>query len=334
VRIAVSAGPGGEDFVREAERLGAHSVWTAEAWGYDALTPLAYFAASTSKIKLGSGIVQVGSRTPAMIAMSALTMQKLSNGRFILGLGTSGPQVIEGWHGVSFEKPIQRTSETIEIVRRITSGERSAYEGEIYTLPLPGGAGKAIRSSAPPAEVPIYVAALGPRNLRMTGELADGWVGTSFVPESADVFLDELRAGAESAGRRLEDLDLQVPASVEFTDDVEDAARRHARGYAFTFGAMGSKEQNFYKNAFSRQGWAEDAEAVQRLWLEGKRDEAAERVPMEIGLKTNLIGTDEMIRDRLRVYSDSGITTIRAGLPGRTLEERLLTLGRLMDVAG
>jgi F420-dependent oxidoreductase-like protein len=331
VQIAVSAGPGGEDFVQEAERLGVHSVWTAEAWGYDALTPLAYFAAVTSKIKLGSGIVQVGSRTPAMIAMSALTMQTLSGGRFILGLGTSGPQVIEGWHGIPFRKPIQRTRETIEIVRKIASGERSSYDGEIYRLPLPDGVGKAIRSSAPAAEVPIYVAALGPRNLRMTGELADGWIGTSFVPESADVFLDELRAGAASAGRSLANLDLQVPASVEFTDDVEEAARRHARGYAFTFGAMGSKEQNFYKNAFSRQGWEDDAEAVQRLWLEGKRDEAADRVPIEIGLKTNLIGTDEMIRERLRVYRDAGITTIRTGLTGRALEDRLFTLGRLMN---
>lgn len=334
MQIAVSVGPGGDDavaFVQEAERLGVHSVWTAEAWGYDALTPLAYFAAKTSTIKLGSGIVQVGSRTPAMIAMSALTMQALSNGRFILGLGSSGPQVMEGWHGVRFDKPVTRTRETIEIVRKITTGERSSYDGEIYTLPLPDGAGKAIRSSAPPAHVPIYVASLGPRNLRMTGELCDGWVGTSFVPESADVFLDEVRKGAEGAGRSLQDLDIQVPASVEFTDDVDEAAKRHARGYAFTFGAMGSKEQNFYKNAFSRQGWADDAEAVQQLWLEGKRDEAAERVPTEIGLKTNLLGTDEMVADRLRVYANAGVTTIRAGLSGRTVEDRLLTLAKLMD---
>jgi F420-dependent oxidoreductase-like protein len=337
LQIAVSAGPGPDaaDFVVEAERLGAHSVWTAEAWGYDALTPLAYFAARTSKIKLGSGIVQVGARTPAMVAMSAMTMQALSRGRFILGLGTSGPQVIEGWHGIPFTKPLQRTRETIEIVRKITRGERSDYDGEIYTLPLPDGAGRAIRSSAPPADVPIYIASLGPRNLRMTGELADGWVGTSFVPETAEVFLEQIRAGADKAGRTLADLDLQVPAGVEFTDDVDEAAKRHARGYGFTFGAMGSKDQNFYKNAFSRQGFAEIAERVQALWLEGKREEAADLVPPELAMKTNLLGTPEMIVDRLRVYRDAGVTTIRAGLRGQTMDERLLTLGKLMDaVAG
>lgn len=333
LRIAVSAGPGKDSvaFVQEAERLGVHSVWTAEAWGFDALTPLAYLAAVTSKIRLGSGIVQVGSRTPAMIAMSALTMQALSGGRFILGLGSSGPQVVEGWHGVPFRAPVKRTKETIEIVRKLTSGERSEYAGEMYTLPLPGGRGRAIRAAAPPAEVPIYVAALGPAMLRMTGEVADGWVGTSFIPETAGVFLDQIGAGADKVGRSLADLDLQVPAGVEFTDDVDEAAKRHARGYGFTFGAMGSRTQNFYKNAFSRQGYAEIADEVQRLWLDGKREEAADLVPAEIGLKTNLLGTKEMIEARLRVYRDAGITTIRAGLHGSTLEGRLVTLGRLMD---
>jgi F420-dependent oxidoreductase-like protein len=334
MRISVSVGPGPDmiPFVQEAERLGVHSVWTAEAWGFDALTPLAYLAAVTSEIKLGSGIVQIGARTPAMVAMSSMTMQALSNGRFILGLGTSGPQVIEGWHGIPFRRPLRRTRETIEIVRQITRGERSGYDGQIYRLPLPDGAGRSIRSSAPPAEVPIYIASLGPANLRMTGELADGWVGTSFIPETADVFLEPMREGAESAGRVLADIDLQVPAGVEFTDDPDEAAKRHARGYAFTFGAMGSKDQNFYKNAFSRQGYADVAEEIQALWLDGKRDEAADRVPAELGLKTNLLGTPEMIADRLRVYRDAGITTIRAGLRGSTLDERLLTLGRLMDV--
>ncbi len=333
LRVAVSAGPGPEnlDFVQEAERLGAHSVWTAEAWGYDALTPLAYFAAKTSTILLGSGIVQVGARTPAMTAMSAMSMQALSNGRFILGLGTSGPQVIEGWHGIPFRAPVQRTKETIEIVRKITRGERSEYDGSVYTLPLPGGAGRAIRSAAPPVEVPIYVAALGLRNLQMTGALADGWVGTSFMPETADVFLEHLRTGAENAGRSMDDLDVQVAAGVEFTDDVDEAAKRHARGYAFTFGAMGSRDQNFYKNAFSRQGYEDVAGEVQRLWLDGKRDEAADAVPPEIGLKTNLLGTPDMVKQRLGVYRDAGVTTIRAGLRGSSLDERLLTLAQLMD---
>ncbi len=334
MRVSVSVGPGPDlvPFVQEAERLGVHSVWTAEAWGFDAVTPLAYVAAVTNEVKLGTGIVQVGSRTPANVAMTALTMQALSGGRFILGLGTSGPQVMEGFHGVPFTNVLRRTRELIDIVRKITRGERSEYAGEVYTLPLPDGAGKAIRASAPHAEVPIYIASLGPANLRLTGELADGWVGTSFVPETADVFLAPMREGAEAAGRSLGDIDLQVPAGVEFTDDVEEAAQRHARGYAFTFGAMGSKDQNFYKNAFSRQGYAEIAEEIQTLWLAGKRDEAADRVPMDLGLKTNLLGPPEMVADRLRVYRDAGITTIRAGLRGRTLDERLITLAKLMDV--
>jgi F420-dependent oxidoreductase-like protein len=333
IALGATASEEGVAFVQEAERLGADSVWTAEAWGYDAMTPLAFLAARTKTIRLGTGIVQVGARTPAMTATSAMTLQALSGGRFILGLGTSGPQVMEGWHGVSFEAPITRTRETIEIVRKVARGEHLSYDGKIYTLPLPGGAGKAIRVAAPPTEIPIYVASLGPANLRMTGELADGWIGTSFIPETAGVFLDELRAGAEGAGRTLDELELIVPASVEFTDDVDEAAKRHARGYGFTFGAMGSREKNFYKEAFARQGFAEDAEAVQQLWLDGKRDEARDRVPVELGLKTNLLGTPEMIKDRLRVYRDAGITTIRAGLAGDDLVARLETLGRLMDIA-
>jgi F420-dependent oxidoreductase-like protein len=336
LRIAVGASAyseDGVDFVREAERLGAHSAWSAEAWGYDGLTPLAYLAAKTSKIMLGSGIVQVGARTPGNLAMASLSLQALSGGRFLLGLGTSGPQVMEGLHGVRFEKVLQRTRETIEIVKRLASGERSGYDGELYTLPLPDGPGRSIRLSAEPRPVPIYIASLGPRNLHLTGELADGWLGTSFMPDTADIFFDHIRAGAEAADRTLDGFDFNVSAGVTFTDDVEEAAKRHARGYAFTFGAMGSAKQNFYKDAFERQGYIEDARAVQKLWLEGKREEAAERVPVEIALKTNLIGTPDMIRDRLRVYRDAGVTTIRAGLAGKTLDDRLQALARLTELA-
>src|SRR5207247_2544012 len=173
----------------EAERLGAESAWSAEAWGHDAITPLAYLAARTSRIRLGTGIMQIGARTPAMIAMTAMTMAALSNDRFILGLGVSGPQVMEGWHGVRFAHPLQRTRETIEIVRMITLGERLTYAGEIYQLPLPGGEGKSLVSSAQPRpNLPIYLATLGPKNLELTGELANGWLGTSFIPEHARMF--------------------------------------------------------------------------------------------------------------------------------------------------
>ena len=321
-------------FAVEAERLGLHSLWAPEAWGHDALTPLAFLAARTTSVRLGTGIAQIGARTPAMLAMSAMSLQALSGGRFILGLGTSGPQVMEGWHGVPFASPVQRTRETIEIVRTVARGERLEHGGRIYRLPLPDGAGRAIRSSAPPVDIPIYVASLGPANLRMTGELADGWIGTAFVPETAEVFLGELRAGAEGAGRSLAALDLTVPVSVEFTDDVDEAAKRHARGYGFTFGAMGSRDKNFYKDAFDRQGFGDEVAEVQRLWLEGRRQEAADRVPVEIGHKTNLLGPPAMVKDRLRIYRDAGVTTLRAAPAGKDLGARLDTLAGLIELVG
>jgi F420-dependent oxidoreductase-like protein len=327
-----SLGADGVEFVRQAERLGADSVWAPEFWAADALTPLAYLAGQTSTIRLATGIVQLGARTPAMLAMSAMSMQALSGGRFVLGIGASGPQVMEGWHGVRFDRPVQRTRETIEIVRQVSAGQRLAYEGQIYTLPLPGGEGRAIRSLMPAVHVPIYVASLGPANLRLTGELADGWIGNSFFPESAEVFFEPMRAGAASAGRAFTDLDLTVSAAVEFTDDVEAAGRRHAEGYAFTFGAMGSATTNFYNDAFARQGFGDDVREVQRLWLSGDQHAARRRVPIEIGLGTNLIGTDDMVRARLRLYRDVGIGVIRAGLSGESVDARLSDLGRLLDL--
>jgi F420-dependent oxidoreductase-like protein len=267
-----------------------------------------------------------------MLAMSAMSMQTLSKGRFVLGLGTSGPQVMEGWHGVAFTKPVQRTRETIEIIRAVARGERLQHDGDVYTLPLPGGEGRSIRSVAPPVDIPIYVASLGPANLALTGAVADGWIGNSLLPESADVFFEPIRAGAEAAGRSISDLDLTVSVGVEFTDDVEEAARRHARGYAFTFGAMGSATQNFYNNAFARQGFGDDVAEVQRLWREGDREAAAQRVPLEIGLKTNLLGTPKQVAERLALYRDVGITTLRAAFADRGLDAQLDSLGLLLDL--
>jgi F420-dependent oxidoreductase-like protein len=338
LRLGIGAMPyddDGVEFVRQAERLGVDSVWAAEFWAGDAFTPLAYLAASTSSIKLGTAIVQLGARTPAMLAMTAQSLQLLSGGRFLLGIGTSGPQVMEGWHGLAFERPVRRTRETIEIVRAIAAGERLNHQGDVYQLPLPGGQGRPIRSLLPPARIPIYVAALGPANLRLTGELADGWIGTAFLPETAEVFLDPIREGAATAGRTLADLDLTVAVAVEFTDDVEGAARRHAGGYAFTIGAMGSPATNFYNNAFERQGFGDDVREVQRLWLAGDKDAARARVPTEIGLRTNLIGTDSLILERLRLYRQVGVTTLRANLNtdnSSSLDQRLNELGRLVDL--
>ena len=257
-------------------------------------------------------------------------MQALSGGRFVLGVGASGPQVMEGWHGVRFDRPVRRTRETIEILRAVSSGDRLAYDGEVYTLPLPGGEGRSIRSLLPPTHLPIYVASLGPANLRLTGELADGWIGTSFLPESAEVFLDPMRAGAAAAGRDLGDVELCVSVGLEFTDDVEEAGRRHAEGYAFTLGAMGSATHNFYNDAFARQGYGDDVAEVQRLWLAGDREGARKRVPIEIGLRTNLVGPPDVVRERLRLYRDVGVSTLRVGLAESA--DPLEQLAQLLDL--
>lgn len=320
-------------YVTEAERMGVDFVWSAEAWGHDAVTPLGYFAAKTSRIKLGAGIMQVVARTPANTAMTAMTLASMSGGRFVMGLGASGPQVVEGWHGVPFRKPIRRMREVIEIVRKVSNGERLQYEGEIYHLPLPGGEGKAIKSGAPPQPgIPVYLATLSPKSLEMTGELADGWVGTSFMPEHADVFFEHIRKGAAAAGRTIADIDLQAGGSVCISDDVEQLIARHRPGMAFTLGAMGSRQHNFYNAAFRRAGYEEEALAVQRRWIEGDRPGATSLVPEEMVLQANLLGTAEMVRDRVRKYRDAGVTTLRLAPDGRTLEERLDMLGQALDI--
>jgi F420-dependent oxidoreductase-like protein len=331
--VATPAMPGMVDYAVQAERLGASTVWIPEYWAHDALTPLGTLAHATSTIRLGTAIVQLGTRTPAMLAMSAMTLQQLSGDRFLLGIGTSGPQVMEGWHGVPFTKPIARTRETIEIVRMITSGERLEYTGQVYEVPLPGGEGRPLRCAAPPVAVPIYVAALGPANLLLTGALADGWIGNSFLCESAGVFLDEIAGGAQAAGRTLADVDITVAVSCEITDDVETAGRRHAEGYAFTIGAMGSGSANFYNRAFTRQGFGDAVDEVQRLWLAGDRDAARRAVPTEIGIRTNLIGPADEIRRRLREYRACGVNELRVNPMGETLDAQLDGLGQLLDLA-
>ncbi len=324
--------PASLEFVRDAERLGVDSVWVAEAWMYDCLTPLAYLASITESLRLGSGVVQLGARSPAMLAMSALALQEMSDGRFILGIGTSGPQVMEGWHGVRFDKPVTRTRETIEIIRKATSGERLNYDGLVHQLPLPGGQGRAIRSPVAGVEIPIYNAALGPANLRLTGELCDGWVGTAFMAETADIYLDPIREAAGAAGRSLNDIEITVAAGLEFADDIEEAGRRHAAGYAFTIGAMGSSATNFYNQSYIRQGFGDAIAEVQRLWQSGDREAAGAAVPIEIGLHTNLIGDDAYVTSRLRAYCDAGVDTLRVGINGDGLSDKLDNLARLMDL--
>ena len=319
-------------YVVEAEKLGVDFVWSHESWGLDAATPLAFMAARTSRIRLGSGIMQAGTRTPALLAMTTMSLASMSGDRFVLGLGVSGPQVVEGWHGIRFDRPVTRMRETVDIVRRALRGERVTYHGRVYEVPLPGGEGKSLRSSAAPRQVPIYLATLSPRSLEMTGEIADGWLGTSFMPEHARVFFDHIEAGARRAGRSPGTLDLQAGGHLAFGDDVERLIAARKPGLAFTLGAMGSRQHNFYNDAFQRAGYTEAAVEVQRLWLDGKRDEAAARVPDALALKVNLLGTDAMIRNRLDVYRTAGITTLRVDPAGATVRERLDTLARLLDL--
>jgi F420-dependent oxidoreductase-like protein len=325
--------PDAVEFAQAAEQIGVDSLWAPEIWGYDALTGLSYLAARTSTIGLGTFVVQLGSRTPAMLASSALSVQQLSGGRFTLGIGVSGPAVMEGWHGVRFGRPVQRTRESIDIVRMIARGERLRYQGSEYTLPLPDSRGAALVPALLPAELPIYVAAMGPANLRLTGELADGWLGNAFIPELADVFLGPLADGAARAGRGIDALDLVAPVALEITDDpdrTDELIREHAAGYAFTIGAMGAGRENFYNRAFARLGFADRIEEVARLWRSGDKDAARAAVPLELGGLTNIIGSPDRVAERVRAYREVGVGTLLAKASG-TVEQRIGKLKVLVD---
>lgn len=341
MRVAIGAGGPASpeqwkrsvEFVQEAEKVGVAACWSAEAWGTDAVTPLAYLAGKTDRILLGSGIMQIWSRTPAMTAMTALSMATISDGRFLLGLGTSGPQVVEGLHGQPFAHPIPRMRETIDVIRLAFAGEKIDYSGRHIVLPRVGGQGKALKiSQAPNTSIPIYLASLSPMSLELTGEVADGWLGTSFVPSGGSVQIDRIAAGAGRAGRSLADVDISAGGEVAFTDDLAGALADRKKAMAFSLGGMGSRTTNFYNDAFSRQGYADVAEESRRLWYEGRRDDAANIVPDEMILETNMIGTPDMVRERMRAFRDAGITTLRVGAAGSSMSERLDTLGRAMDL--
>jgi len=321
------------DYTVAADTMGVDYVWSAEAWGMDAVVPLAYLAAKTQHIKLGTGIMQISSRVPPMIAMTAQSLRTVSNNRFVLGLGVSGPQVVEGLHGASFAKPLSRLRECVDIIKLGLASERIAYEGKHYVLPRPGGEGKPIRLSQPPqADLPIYLATLGPKAMEMTGELANGWLGTSFMPEQADIFLEPLLRGLAKSGRTLADIDVQVGGSLEIDDDVERLIEARRPAMAFTLGGMGSAKTNFYNDAFKRAGYAEAAEAVQALWVSGDKAAAIRAVPDEMVLKTNLIGTREMIVERIKAYAAAGVTTLRISTSGRNWRERTETLAEATDL--
>jgi len=321
------------DYTVAADTMGVDYVWSAEAWGMDAVVPLAYLAAKTQHIKLGTGIMQISSRVPPMIAMTAQSLRTVSNNRFVLGLGVSGPQVVEGLHGASFAKPLSRLRECVDIIKLGLASERIAYEGKHYVLPRPGGEGKPIRLSQPPqADLPIYLATLGPKAMEMTGELANGWLGTSFMPEQADIFLEPLLRGLAKSGRTLANIDVQVGGSLEIDDDVERLIEARRPAMAFTLGGMGSAKTNFYNDAFKRAGYAEAAEAVQALWVSGDKAAAIRAVPDEMVLKTNLIGTREMIVERIKAYAAAGVTTLRISTSGQNWRERTETLAEATDL--
>ncbi|MEV7435767.1 LLM class flavin-dependent oxidoreductase [Streptomyces griseoviridis] len=325
------------EFVTEAERLGLDVCWVAEAWGSDAPSALGYYAARTDRMLLGSGIMQLATRTPVAVAQTAITLSNLSGGRFLLGLGASGPQVIEGLHGVPFARPLARMRETVEIVRQVVAGGKLAYTGQEFTIPLPGGEAVPMRLSLRAEHpLPIHLAALSPAMLRLTGEIADGWLGTSFVPEgAADAYFAPLDEGLARAGRTRADLDVCQGAEVAFAPD-EDALAAMVAGrkkeLAFSLGGMGSASTNFYHRAYSRQGWAEVAAEVRTRWQAGDRDGAAGLVTDDMVLATTLIGTEPMVRARLGVWRDAGVDTVRLYPAGRTLGERLATLGRAIEL--
>ncbi len=298
--------------VKEAEAVGYDSVWAAEAYGSDTATVLAWLAAQTSRIKIGSAIFQMPARTPAMTAMTAATLDQLSGGRMIVGIGSSGPQVAEGWHGQRFAHQLARTREYVDILRMALARERVEYEGETYVLPLPDGPGKALKLMIDTVQerIPIYVAAIGPKNTRLTGEIADGWIPTFFSPEHVGEFRELLSEGAEKAGRTLDGFDMAPMVNVAIDDDVDRARDVMRPMLALYVGGMGSREKNFYNALVRRYGFEDAAGDVQDLYLDGKRDEAAAALPAELIDMTSICGPADRVKERLAVYRDAGVGTL------------------------
>jgi F420-dependent oxidoreductase-like protein len=323
--------------VREAEAVGFDSVWAAEAYGSDAATVLAWLAANTETIKIGSAIFQMPGRSPAMTAMTAATLDNLSNGRVILGIGTSGPQVAEGWHGQRFAKQLARTREYVAILRKALARERLEFHGESYELPLPDGPGKALKLMIPPVQerIPIYIAAIGPKNTQLTGEIADGWMPTFFSPEHVGEFRKLLEEGAARAqnGKKIDDsFDIAPNVSLCISDDL-DAARDVMRPMlALYVGGMGSRDKNFYNALVRRYGFEQAAEEVQELYLSGKKDEAAAALPAELIDKTALVGPVEQVKERLELYRDAGVGTLITTPIAPDMEGRSKMMRALADL--
>ncbi|MGA4842967.1 LLM class F420-dependent oxidoreductase [Streptomyces sp. G45] len=316
---------------QEADRLGYAVCWAAEAYGSDAATVLAWVAARTERIDVGSAIFQIPARQPAMTAMTAATLDSLSGGRFRLGLGVSGPQVSEGWYGVKFDKPLARTREYVEIVRKAMARERLSHAGEHWTLPLPDGPGKPLKLTVHPQRehIPVYIAAIGPKNLEQTGEIADGalliFPAAEHLEETA---VRHLRAGREKAGLTMEGFDVvpTLPLAVGEDADVERLADMFRPYTALYVGGMGSRKQNFYHQAATRMGYGKEAAEIQDRYLSGDKDGAAAAVPHSLIDSTTLLGSVDRIADRMRAYAEAGVTTLTLSPAGFTLEERIAAL--------
>ncbi|MFI6763195.1 LLM class F420-dependent oxidoreductase [Micromonospora sp. NPDC050417] len=297
---------------QEADRLGYSVVWAAEAYGSDSPSMLAWMAGQTQRIDLGAAVMQIPARTPAATAMTAATIDTLSGGRFRLGLGVSGPQVSEGWHGVRFAKPLARTREYVDIVKLALGRKQVEYDGAHYRLPLPDGPGKALRLGFHPHrdQIPIYLAAVGPRNLELAGEIADGWLAIFFAPEFAAEQLNAVSAGRAKADKELAGFDVVPSVPLVLGDDV-GAAADLVRWYAALYvGGMGSREQNFYNQLATRMGYGDAAREVQELYLAKRQRDAAAAVPLEFIDRTSLLGPKERIADRMREYAAAGVTTL------------------------
>lgn len=321
-----SAGPpkGVEDQIAEAERLGFDSVWTAEAYGSDCLTPLAWWGARTERVRLGTSIVQMSARTPAATAMAALTLDHLSNGRFVLGLGASGPQVVEGWYGQPYAKPLARTREYVEVVRAIWAREKPVeHRGEQYSLPYDGpgatGLGKPLKSTVHPlrADIPILLGAEGPKNVALSAEIADGWLPLFFSPKSDAFYRRALAEGFARPGARRTLADFEVAATVPLVvhDDVEAAADAVRPMLALYAGGMGARDTNFHFDVFARMGWEAECLRIQDLYLAGKKAEATAAVPTAMVEDVALVGPLAKLRDDAACWKETALTTVLVSGP-------------------
>jgi F420-dependent oxidoreductase-like protein len=322
--------------VQDAEAAGFDSVWAAEAYGSDAATVLAWLAAQTERIRIGSAIFQMPARSPAMTAMTAATLDELSGGRMILGIGPSGPQVAEGWHGQPFAKQLQRTREYVAILRKALARERLEYKGETYELPLPDGPGKALKLMIAPVQerIPIFLAAIGPKNTALAGEIADGWIPFIFSAEHAQQLRGPLEEGAARAGRSLDDGSFEIAPTINtlISDDV-DAARDAMRPIlALYVGGMGSRDKNFYNAMMRRYGFEDAAAQVQDLYLSGKKNDAAAALPAEFIDMVCLVGPSERIRERLAMYRDAGIGTLLITPVSPDVEAKRATIRQLAEL--